>query len=91
MYTFLIKGRGYRLIVTRNKLHARKVAPSTEYCIDTILRDYRQLMLVCDRFNESVAYKTLFLHICGGSQFVSDVFAATHVLRLPGTGFMDVW
>lgn len=40
--------------------------------------DYKQLMIISDMFNASVAYKTLFLHLCGGSQFVSDVFAATH-------------
>ncbi len=55
-----------------------KEIPDTEYNIERILFDYKQLMMISDMFNGSVAYKTLFLHLCGGSQFVSDVFAATH-------------
>lgn len=48
-------------------------------------------MLSCTEFNTSLAYPTLYLHVCAGSQWISDVFAATHVLRMPGTGFLDVW
>ncbi|ODM89434.1 hypothetical protein Ocin01_17248 [Orchesella cincta] len=59
--------------------------------VEMLLLDYKQLMIVCNQLNGWIAYKTLFLHVCGGCQFVSDVFAATHILKLPGTGFMDVW
>lgn len=59
-------------------MNPQKVIPDTEYNIERILFDYKQLMMISDMFNSSVAYKTLFLHLCGGSQFVSDVFAATH-------------
>lgn len=65
-------------MITENVMKPDKLAPNTDYDIEKLLFDYRQLMMISDRFNASVAYKTLMLHIIGGSQFVSDVFAATH-------------
>lgn len=77
--------------VMRGLLDPKDVAVGTEYNIENLLLDYKKLMLVCSEFNYWIAYKTLFMHICGGCQFVSDVFAGTHILKTPGAGFMDVW
>ncbi len=67
-----------KTVIEKNVIKSQKVVENTEYDIEGILFDYKQLMMISDRFNASVAYKTLMLHIIGGSQFVSDVFAATH-------------
>ncbi|CAL8142555.1 unnamed protein product [Orchesella dallaii] len=72
-------------------LNPKKISPGTEYNIERLIFDYKQLILISDRFNEWVAYKVLAVHGCSYCQFISDVFVAIQVLKLPGTGFMDVW
>lgn len=61
------------------------------YSIDQLIFDYKQLMIISEQFNSWISYKIVFLHACGYCQFISDVFVAMQVLKIPGTGFMDVW
>ncbi|CAL8142560.1 unnamed protein product [Orchesella dallaii] len=61
------------------------------YDIEKLILDYKKLMLISDRFNSWVSYKIVFLHTCGYCQFISDVFVAMQILKMPDTGFADVW
>ncbi|CAL8068454.1 unnamed protein product [Orchesella dallaii] len=65
--------------------------PRSIYSIDAIISDYKKLKLICDQQNQFLSYRTLFLHGCGYLQFIADVFLAVQVLRLDGTGIMDIW
>lgn len=75
------------------EMHAINVAPAkmSHYTIEKILFDYKQLMIITELYNNWVSYKTIFLHVCGYCQFISDVFLAVQILRLPHTGIMDIW
>ncbi len=78
-----------------NEKHAVTIkvtrAKMSHYSINKILFDYKQLMILTERYNDWVSYKTIFLHVCGYCQFISDVFLAVQILRLPHTGIMDIW
>lgn len=77
------------------KFHAATIkmgrAKMSHYSINKILFDYKQLMIITEMYNDWVSYKTIFLHVCGYCQFISDVFLAVQILRLPHTGIMDIW
>lgn len=60
------------------------------YTIEQLVFDYRQLMMITERFNDWIAYKSLVIHIVGYCQFISDVFVLIQILK-KGGGIVDVW
>ncbi|CAL8076341.1 unnamed protein product [Orchesella dallaii] len=57
---------------------------------DYLIHNFKMLTVLCNQINDTIAFKTLLLHIIAGCQFVSDVYAATHIIKLPGATFADV-
>lgn len=60
------------------------------YSVDQLVFDYKQLMIITERFNDWLAWKTLVIHVAGYCQFISDVFVLIQVLK-SGGGIEDVW
>ncbi|CAL8116195.1 unnamed protein product [Orchesella dallaii] len=58
---------------------------------DHLLKNYRMLTILTNHLNDTIAYKTLFTHLVAGCQFVSDVYASTHIIKLPGAVFIDIF
>ncbi len=60
------------------------------YSVEQLVFDYKQLMIITERINDWLAWKTLVIHVCGYCQFISDVFVLIQVLK-SGGGIEDVW
>jgi len=63
---------------------------STQHELDYLIRNYKMLTILCNQMNSTFSMKTLVIHILAGCQFISDVYAATHIIKLPGATFADV-
>ncbi len=63
---------------------------SHKYSVEQLVFDYKQLMLITERFNDWMAYKSLVIHVAGYCQFISDVFVLIQILKAGG-GIVDVW
>jgi hypothetical protein len=60
------------------------------YSIETLLMDYKKMMMYMDRLNEFCSYKFLFIHITAYIQMIGDVFIMIQILRAGGQ-FWDIF